>query len=321
MKRLLALLTIGGVPLWGAFAKVGQAGAKFLSILPDPKAVGMGETYVAVASDPLTVFINPAGVANIQKKGFAAAVAPWWVDTYVGGMSVILPGKAGNYAFFMSYLNSSGFQEWRLTESGDIEEGSEFSYTGMQLGGTYARYFTDKFAAGVSVKGVYEGYGPYSKAWTFATDVGTYYKTGFHDLVIGMAFQHFGPDLKPSGTFVRYSYESGEIQTDSTEFSPYPLPLIFRVGMAMSLVKSKDFYLKGALEITHPNDNVETYAFGFEYGLADMIFLRAGYKFGLDQGGLSAGFGLKMAKVSFDYSFSDMEELPDVHRVGLGVSF
>ncbi|MEO0140951.1 MAG: PorV/PorQ family protein [candidate division WOR-3 bacterium] len=330
MKRAIsAILILSGVLAAQQFAKVGQAGAKFLTIPISPRAVGMGETYVSVANDPYTVFINPAGIANVKTRAIATTMLPYWVDTYVGGLAFVAPGKAGNYGIFLGGLMSTGFQEWRLEENGDITQGDEFSYTAMQMGVSYAQYFTDKFSFGLNIKGVYEGFGPYASAWTFATDVGTYYKTGFRDLTLAMSMQNFGPDLKPSGTYIRWTYEQGAIKGDSSaEFSPYPLPLLFRVGMSMSLWKTEYQGLLLAAEITHPNDYVESYAIGMEYNLFNMLYLRAGNKFMFQEaenappsGGFSGGVGISFFRGAVDYSFSDMGGLPDLHRIGLSVSF
>jgi len=274
-----------------------------------------------VANDPYTVFVNPAGVANLDNKSVAMSTAPYWANTYVGGAVFNLPAKSGNYAVFLGGVMSPGFQEWKLDENDDIVKGSEFGYTAMQMGASYAQYFTDKFALGINLKGVYEGYGPYSTAWSFATDVGTYYKTGFKDLTLAMVMQNFGPDLKPSGTYLRWGYSGGEVTSDTSEFSPYPLPLVFRVGMSMSVWKTEYQYMLLAAEVTHPNDNVETYAIGLEYNLFNMLYLRSGYKLQQDEGGFSAGLGLNFFRGQLDYSYSDMENLPDIHRVGISFAF
>jgi hypothetical protein len=330
MKRVIsAVLMLSGVLAAQQFAKVAQAGAKFLSIPLSPRAVGMGETFVSVANDPYTVFVNPAGIANVKTKAVATTMLPYWVDTYVGGLAFVSPGKAGNYGVFLGGLMSTGFKEYKLEENGDITEGSTFSYTAMQMGVSYAQYFTDRFSAGLNLKGVYEGYGPYASAWSFAVDVGTYYKTGFRDLTIAMSMQNFGPDLKPSGTYIRWTYEQGAVKGDSSaEFSTYPLPLVFSAGMSMSLWKTEYQGLLLAAEITHPNDNVESYAIGMEYNLFNMLYLRAGNKFMFQEtenaplfGGFSGGMGISFFRGQVDYSFSDMGSLPDLHRIGLSFSF
>jgi len=322
MKRILATtLILAGALFAQQFAKVGQAGAKFLSIPLSPRAVGMGETFVSVANDPYTVFINPAGLANLENKQVLTSMVPYWASTYLGGAAFTMPTRGGKYAVFVGGLMSPGFEGYELNENNEIVETGTFSYMAMQMGASYAQYFTDKFSLGITLKGVYEGYGSFSSAWTFATDVGTYYKTGFRDLTLAMVMQNFGPDLKPAGKFARWGYTGGAITSDSVEYTPYPLPLLFRVGMSMSLWKTEYQYMLLAAEITHPNDNRETYALGVEYNLFNMLYLRSGYRFQQDEGGFSTGMGLNFFRGQLDYSYSEMENLPDLHRIGLSFAF
>ena len=85
----------------------------------------------------------------------------------------------------------------------------------------------------------------------------------------------------------------------------------------MSLLSTPLYSVFLASEVTHPNDNKETYALGTEIALVQTLFIRGGYKANTDEGGLSAGFVINLFKVKFDYSFSDNGRLPDIHRFGV----
>lgn len=321
MKRLLL---IGLLPLLLlAQAKVGQSGAKFLSIGMSPRAMGLGEAYVAVANDASSVFWNPAGIANIKGKRLFIAGTEWLVDTHLPALSYVGDlGKYGKFSVFMSGVYSPGFKEVILKETGEtVITGNELTYSGLQAGFSYARYFTDKFAVGVLIKGVYENFGDVSSAYTVAMDAGTYFHTGWQSLRIAMSLQNLGPDMKLSGDYHLYLAEGGEIVKEKRNYYPYPLPMIFRLGAAMEVLKNELHRVTASVEAVHPNDNEERISLGFEYSFAELFFLRGGYTFNKDEGGFAFGVGFAPHKISLDYSFTDFGGLPDIHRVGITMGF
>jgi hypothetical protein len=321
MKKFGLILLIP-LLLYGQ-AKVGTAGVKFLSIGLSPVALGMGEAYVAVANDASSVFWNPAGLANVKGKAIFFGHTEWIVDTRLPAFVYITDiGTFGKLGFFVGGVYSSNFEEVRLTPQGDIQfTGKTFSYIGIQAGLSYARYFTDRFAVGVNLKGVYEGYGDYTNCATVALDAGTYFHTGWKTLRIAMSLQHLGPDMTPSGTYILWESKAGNLVETEKKYRSYPLPMVFRLGAAMEVYKDALHRVTIATEAVHPNDNVETIAFGTEYSFAELLFLRVGYNINKDEGGFSAGAGFAPGNISLDYSFSDFGSLPDIHRLGLSLRF
>ncbi len=308
---------------YAQFAKVGQAGAKFLSIGYSPRAIGMGEAFVAVANDASSVFWNPAGIANTKGKSLYLSHTEWWVDTHVPGVAYVTPiGAFGKLTVFLGGIYSPNFEEAKLLESGEIEfTGKTFAYDALEAGVGYARYFTDKFAAGVNIKGVYEGFGGYSSAKAVAMDVGTYFKTGFKSLRIAMTLQNLGSQMKPSGDYNLFILKGLDLIKEKRTFNAYPLPMVFRIGAAMEVVEGENTRVTLSTEALYPNDNVESLAFGTEISLRNLLFIRGGYRLGKDEGGASFGFGLNAGSIRLDYAFSDNGHLPDVHRIGLLFGF
>ncbi len=322
MKRLSLFLLLTASLGFAQFAKVGTAGAKFLSIGVSPRGMGMGEAYVAVANDPSAVFWNPAGIANTNGRQVYFGYTNWLVDTKVPSIVFIMPLDAySRIGVFVNGLYSDGFVETKLDPTGVTVTGEEFSYSALEGGVTYAKYFTDKFAAGVNVKAIYEDYGGYSNALGVAMDAGTYFNTGWKSLRIAMSLQHLGTEMKPKGTYKLYVLKGSSLETEEREFKSYNLPMIFRLGAAMELIENELHKLTLAFEATHPNDNLETYAIGAEYTLINKLSLRGGYCFNRDEGGLSFGVGVKTSNITLDYSFSDFGELPDIHRIGINLAF
>ena len=115
-----------------------------------------------------------------------------------------------------------------------------------------------------------------------------------------------------------------KLNTDS-----YPLPLTFRVGLAMDVINFEDNRLTIAADAQHPNDNAESLNVGAEYTLFNLISLRGGYKsLFLDntQEGLTLGFGLNYNitdsfGLAVDYSYQDFGILENTQQFSLGIRF
>jgi hypothetical protein len=80
-----------------------------------------------------------------------------------------------------------------------------------------------------------------------------------------------------------------------------------------------------AIDAMHPADNAESANFGMEYVFNNMIALRSGYKYNVDEGGFAAGAGFKYSvggiTTKLDYSYTDFGRLNTVHRASIGFGF
>jgi len=172
------------------------------------------------------------------------------------------------------------------------------------------------------------------QASSFTLDIGSYLRTGFHNLIIGMAISNFGGTMQLDGrdlisiADVNSSF-SGNYNPDARlTTQEYPLPLIFRVGLAMDFVggndpviQSDDYRFTLATEGTHLNDNDERFNIGGECSWTETVFVRAGYKFNYDTEKWALGVGVNIPignqKVVFDYAFIGFENLGNVSQFSL----
>jgi hypothetical protein len=114
------------------------------------------------------------------------------------------------------------------------------------------------------------------------------------------------------------------LNTDS-----YPLPLLFRIGLAADIIDMEDHLFTIAVDALHPNDNDESLNVGAEYVLYDLIALRGGYKsLFLDNSeeGLTLGVGLKYTfapglGLYFDYAYQEFGVLDNTQHFTLGLRF
>ncbi|MEO0151160.1 MAG: PorV/PorQ family protein [candidate division WOR-3 bacterium] len=323
MRRLLILLLF--TPLYAQMSKAGQSGAKFLSLPYNVRSEAMGGTGVSLV-DNGSVFVNPSSLASINFRNVYASVGSLWGFTNFA-IAYNVPTKRGNLSFFTSGVYVGGMEGYEIDINGNITPIGSISYLATQLGFLYARFFTDKFSFGIGPKIIYEGYGGFSNAYSIALDVGTYYITGFRDMVLAASVRNFGFDMKPSGTYTRYIYDATLVETTAT-YTAYRLPAIYSIGFSLSILRSAYGSLLMAFQLDHPIDNLESYNLGFEYNLLNIVFIRTGYKFYANPdeavagaNGINFGIGVKYGRFGLDYGFYNKGILPPINQLGLYYSF
>jgi len=301
--------------------RAGTSSATFLRIGVGARAVGMGETFVAVANDPSAIFWNPAGLASLQRRELAVSHVEWPADIAYEHLTLILPSRrfGGSVAFQFGVL-STDIQE--TTELQPFGTGRTFSYSDVLAGVAFSRRWTDKLLIGTGVKWLREDLGsqvggPTTSAVLF--DVGSIYYLGLGSVRIATSLSNFGSSLRPSGEY-HSPYDGSTAQFDA--FDP---PLVFRYGFAFEPVENDAMRLTTAFEANQPADNELLFKAGGEWLYHGMFALRGGYNFRADALKLSAGAGFTTefgaTRGQLDYAFTDGGYLGSVHRLSLGVRF
>jgi len=307
------------------FAPVGTAVAQFLEIGVGARGSAMGEAYTALTDDAASAFWNPAGLAQVDRRNVHFAYNGWPAEISIGGLSFAINVEdIGTFGISAIYLNTDDMLVTTLSDP-EGTSGQTFSISNYAVGLSYARFMTERLSVGVTAKLVSEEYFGYGYT-TFALDLGTLYHTGFRGLNIGMSILHFGSDIKFDGEYIDFSDPKSVGVDKPKNFETYSLPINFRFGVSIDVLEDPDNHLIAAADMIHPNNNLEQYNTGFEYGFRQLFFLRGGYKFNTDEAGLTLGLGVKYKlldnyDVQLDYAYSDMGVLLDVHRVSFGISF
>jgi hypothetical protein len=316
----------------GGFSKVGTAAAQFLKIGVGARAMGMGGSFTAVANDVSTIYWNPAGIANLDRTSISFTHSQWFADIAHDFAGVVVPISSSDFLAVHATTLNTGEQEVTTVANPD-GAGVFYDVRDLAIGLSYARQLTDKFSVGISGKYVMQTL--YNvQASSFTLDIGSYLKTGFHNLIIGMAISNFGGSMQLDGrdlitiADVNSSF-SGNYNPDARlTTQEYPLPLIFRVGLAMDFVggedpvlESEDFRLTLATEGTHLNDNNERFNIGSEISWTETVFLRGGYKINYDTEKWAVGVGVNFPignqKVVVDYAYIDFDNLGNVSQFSL----
>lgn len=121
------------------------------------------------------------------------------------------------------------------------------------------------------------------------------YIFSLENLTLGLSLQNIGPKVKGDS-----------------------LPLILRAG---GTYQCNDRFLL-ALGLEKPRDNWISIGLGGEYQISDILFLRGGYRTGIDEGpGLSCGFGIKRQNLQLDYAYVPYGKLGNAHRITVSVVF
>lgn len=316
-------------------SKVGTTAATFLKIGAGARSIGMANAFVAMENDIYSIYWNPAGLSRINGTGSAAFNhANWLADMkYDFAALAINLGDIGSLG--LSLISFSVPEEKVRTFDNPDGDGRYWDASSLALGLSYGRNLTDNFSIGFTVKYIRDQVWDMS-ANSFAIDVGTMYTTPFNGLRIGASISNFGTKMKLEGRNTYFNFDPD----NNTNYGPnnipsefrlnsYDIPLSFRVGLAMDLLKSNILTITGALDAVHPNDNTEYINSGLEFNFNHMAFARVGYKslFLRDsEQGLTFGFGLNYTIVNdimlnINYGFADYGRLKNVQFIDLIVNF
>ena len=309
MKKILICVLALAFPA-GAYASgAGTTAAPFLKVAMSPRAIAMGGAFSALADDSGAVFVNPAGLAQSDKREVGLGFTTYFQDAKMGNLSYA--GTIGDKRFGLglTFMNVGGIEKRGLNDAvGVVPELGTFSSNDMALSLAYAKKdafsgVMDKLDAGFDLKFIRSAIDTKS-AFALAVDAGVIYHAN-EKINFSMALQNLGSKMK------------FDAQSD-------PLPLNLKAGLLykpaerLNLVAELSQYLVD--EKFYP-------AFGAEYWFRDSFALRGGYKFGYDvsnlgsEVGLSLGFGVKVSGLGVDYAYLPFGDLGNVHRFGFWMQF
>jgi len=320
----------------GDFSKVGTAAAQFLKIGVGARAMALGGSFTAIANDVSTIYWNPAGITNLNGFSLAVSHNEWFADISHDFAGLVYSLSSSDFVALHVVALNTGEQEV-TTVTQPEGTGIFYDVSDLAIGLSYARTLTDRFSVGLTAKYIQQNLYNES-ANTFAIDIGTYLRTGFHDLIIAMNMSNFGGNMQLEGrdliTITDINNQvSGNYNPDANlKTEPWPLPLTFRVGLAMNFIGGNDPIVESAenrftlaVDGVHPNDNTEKINIGGEYAWSEMVFARVGYKINYYLEKWSFGLGLRVnvinQQVGFDYAMVDFNDLGKVSQFSLELRF
>jgi tetratricopeptide (TPR) repeat protein len=297
--------------LLGFFLMAGPAGAQafsgsstafpILSVGLGPRAVGMGESFTAVADDLSAVHYNPAGLARIPQPELVLMHNSYLAGGFYDDLGGLYPfGKYGTGALTLNLLDYGSLQQ--RDSQGNIV-------------GTFTPLDVDAAAAfGFNLgKDLSLGMG---SQWIRQEIAGTSYMGLLWDF--GLLTRLF-PGFSAGVNLANLGVETGG----------YSFPAEIQAGTAYRILSGAGGRnsLLAAFGGVFSFQNAGRLNGGLEYGFEDRYFLRAGYSGDLGDEqlgwtkGLDFGAGARFGQVQLDYSFSFVGDLGDVQRFALSLFF
>jgi hypothetical protein len=332
IKYILFILLIPGSLLFAQTSKTGTTAAQVLKMNVGPRAIGMGGAFTATSDDITAIYWNPSGVAAIPSSEAIFNRNRLYMDiTYDFVAFTTNLSDIGSVGAFVSVLSMDEMQV--RTIANPEGTGELFDAGAMVIGLTYARNLTSNFSIGFNAKYISESI--YNmRAVGFAIDIGTLYRIPvLNELRIASSITNFGTKMKLEGRDVLAITRSGaggdNLINSNLEVDAFEIPLLFRFGIAVDVVKSESQRLTAAVDAIHPNDHSESVNSGLEYGWNETFFIRAGYNAlfeDFSERGLTFGAGINYRlndylRLKFDYAYQDFGRLTDIHYFAVGVRF
>ncbi len=296
--------------------RAGISTVQFLKIGVGGRASAMGDAFIAVANDVSALYWNPAGLSQFSENQIIISHNEWVVDINHDFLGAVYHLDNDN-SFGIAFTSLTMDKMKVTTEFAPFGTGEYFGFNDIAIALTYSRKMTEQFSFGGTIRYMEETLDKL-KMRGMMIDLGTFYWTGLGSTRFAVTVSNFGNDLAPDGEVVLVGNRK---ESEWQSFSP---PTIFRIGFAFEPVEDEINRLTASFQLNHPNDNSENFVVGTEYSYNKMFYLRAGYKFNVDEQNYSFGAGVSLpisiAKVSVDYAFSNFTRLGSAHRFSLILS-
>jgi hypothetical protein len=317
-----------------AQSKISTTAAQFLGISIGGHALGMGGTSVASAFDVSSIYYNPGAFSQIHRTQVLVSTTDWLVGSKLRWLGAMIDIDGSN-AFGLSITQLAYGEDIVTTENNPEGTGEKWSAQDFALALSYSRNLTDRFSIGGSAKYISQSIWNES-ASTVAFDIGLLFVTGFHDMRLGMSIANFGGDMKMDGRDLRKVIDidpsnagSNKLNLANLVTDPWPIPLIFRVGIAVDLLKNETALVTIECDALRPSDNMEVINLGAEATLFNLVSLRGGYKslFQTDsEEGLTLGCGLKYSEMGsmgleVNYAYQQFGRFGNINTISVAVFF
>jgi len=302
--------------------RAGTAGFQFLDLAVDPRGAALGGTAVATTRDASALFWNPALSARGGRTQVLGAHLDYAADVALNFVAVTQRVGAYTIGGLVQTLDSGDMLV--TTEfSGPGGTGQTFRYLGIAGGVTVSQALTDLFSYGVTAKVAREASADVAMTVPLL-DLGVHYRVGETGAQIGVAIRNFGISGKAEGSIDRQAIDGSTVT--ETEFEDLVPPTTFLLGLGYDVLRTPEHALTLAGQLTNPNDNAEQFNVGAEYVWNDLLSVRAGYRFGVEEASLPTlglgiqvpGFGDRSLRV--DYGYEEFDRLGATHRIGLSAS-
>ena len=280
-------------------AQIGTTGLSFLKLGVSGRALGMGEAYAAVASDPAATYYNPSALSLIEKPQLLFSHKEW----IQGAKTEFIAGAVplGDLTVGIG-VNATSVNDIELRDVPGPPLAT-FSARNTSIGISAAYIIDTTFYIGATGKFLYEKILVYD-ASGFGADVGGTYKTPW-DVRVGLSVSNLGSVNK--------------LENVSTK-----LPVIVRFGgMHQRTIESFDGTLTIAFDVVSVSGEKKAHPhIGAEMNFKQAFAVRAGYQGGYEGKNVSAGVGIHYDLLHVDYAYVPFQyDLGTTHTISLIIDF
>jgi hypothetical protein len=254
----------------------GTTSAEFLLFGAGARGTALGGAYSSIANDASALYYNPAGIALASGPNALLGTYDYVAETRYSWGGVMFPFSGGSRAIGLQG-GTFGFRDQpEYTVEQPDGTGSTYSVSETFLGLTFAQNFSDRFAAGITAKAVFDNLGDASGS-AFAVDFGTNFHAalGGHPIRFSFVISNLGTNLSYSGEALNTGTPRepipgeqevpGSDQPTSFQTKAFSLPIIFRVGLAYDLITGDNNRLTVLSDFNQPNNSSAGFVLGGEW--------------------------------------------------------
>lgn len=312
-RRWVALALCVSIATLSASSSFGQQGFifNFLRSTISARMAGLGGATVGITQDPANVVINPAVLTTVDSSMITATFIKHVLDINAGYASYNTNVESlGDVAATIGYLNYGTFQ--RTSSIGD--RSGTFGANDLAVSFSVANELDSTLSYGVTAKVLHSTI-PDMSSTAVAVDAGLLYRIPAKRTNIGLSILNVGTQLSTyDGTRDR-------------------LPLDMRIGISHRL-RGLPLLVNASLnhltdDVSNVLDRLRNFSVGGELYLGKFVQARLSYDNRLRNtsgvniasqlSGLSAGLGLRLPSLSFDYAYSALGAAAVMHRVSIVV--
>ncbi len=304
--------------------RAGTSVFTFLNIGVSARAVGMGESVVALNQDASSIYYNPAIIAQLENTEISISTVQWPAEIKYDYFSLTHQLFNKHYfGFNGGLLHMSPMME--TTEFFPNGTGNYFVFQDWFFGIVYGAKMTDRFSYGLTVKHVNESLAGQTMSGVLI-DMGTFYWTGYGSLRFCASLTNFGRQFSPEGKYEKkiLDQDTGNEIIELAEYEKFSPPTKFRIGAGIDPINIGGHLLTISLQLNHPVDNAEYIVAGIEYSYLETLYIRAGHKFNKYEENFTYGIGLVLPiglfNVMIDYGYANFDNLSDPKRYSIGIS-
>ncbi len=277
--NVLSILILLSAISLSAQTENASTGLAFLKLGIGGRAIGMGEAYSALSDDASGIYYNPAGISFGAGDEVTFMHKQWVFGTTADFLGSTVHSQNFTFGFGFNSTNVDGIE---IRQQPGPPEGT-FGLHDLAVSATASWRIDTSLSIGATGKFLYEKiYVDESDGAAF--DFGARYQ---YD-------RHFA--------FAAVITNIGSMSTLLTE--PIVLPAGVRFGASFQSTPADYLAFTLATDVLKIfQDNGTRIDVGGELAYNSFLEFRAGYQFGYDAKGFSAGFGLRYGLLQLDYAF------------------